>query len=152
MSAGRVIAASVLALVVGLVAYWEGYRPKPYRDVVGVLTVCYGHTGPDIIAGKVYTRSECDTLLERDLAEANDHVHHCIGRPMPRHVEAALTSAAFNIGPRVVCGSTLQRYAQAGNWAATCAQLSRWDRAGGRQVKGLVRRRAAERALCEGRS
>lgn len=138
-----------LALAAGMVAYWEGYRPDPYRDIVGVLTVCYGHTGSDVVAGKRYTREECEALLREDLAEARGHVRRCIGRPMPESVEAALTSAAYNVGPRIVCGSTLQRKAQAGDWAGTCAELSRWVYAGGQRVRGLERRRAAERALCE---
>ena len=143
------VVGGVLTLAAALVAYWEGYRPEPYRDIVGVLTVCYGHTGSDVVAGKRYTRAECDALLRRDLAEAKSLVRRCITRPMPEPVEAALTSAAYNVGPRIVCGSTLQRKAQAGDWAGTCAELSRWVYAGGQRVRGLVNRRAAERALCE---
>lgn len=142
--------AGVLALAAAIVRPWEGYEPTPYRDIVGVLTVCYGHTGSDVVAGKRYTRAECDALLRRDLAEANSLVRRCITRPMPESVEAALTSAAYNVGPRVVCGSTLQRKAQAGDWAGACAELDKWVYAGGRKVRGLVDRRAAERRVCEG--
>ncbi|WP_057921140.1 lysozyme [Lysobacter capsici] len=145
-----VIAAGVLAIAAAFVAPWEGREHVPYRDIVGVLTVCDGHTGKDIEQRR-YSDAECDRLLQGDLAVANAHVRRCITRAMPRNVEAALTSAAFNLGPAVVCGSTLSRLANAGDFAGACAQLSRWDYAGGRQVKGLTRRRAAERQLCEGR-
>ncbi len=151
----RVVAlggAAALALAAAIVKPWEGYEPIPYRDVIGVLTVCYGTTGPEVVAGRRYTRAECDAFLRDDLAEANGHVRRCIGRPMPERVEAAVTSLVYNAGPRAVCGSTLQRKAVAGDWAGTCAELSRWNRAGGRVIKGLVNRRAAERAVCEGRA
>lgn len=143
--------AAVLVLAAPLVMKWEGVRYAPYRDAVGVLTVCYGHTGPDVQMGKTYTKAECDDLLRADMLEANGYVNACITSPMLSRQEAALTSAAYNIGPRVVCGSTLQRYANAGNWPAACAELSRWDKAAGRTYRGLTLRRADERAMCEGR-
>ena len=83
---GRVAAgglAAVLALASVLVARWEGERYAPYQDVVGVWTVCYGHTGADVIPGKKYTRAECDALLDGDLREANGYVRRCVGRDMP---------------------------------------------------------------------
>ncbi len=145
------VAAAVLALSAPLVAKWEGIRYEPYRDAVGVLTVCYGHTGADIVQGKRYTKAECDQLLAADMAIANAAVNRCLSMPKLVHVEAALTSAAFNLGPQVVCGSALQRKALANDWPAACAELDRWKNAGGRELRGLVLRRADERALCEGR-
>ena len=101
--------------------------------------------------GKKYTKAECKDLLRLDMLEANYHVRRCIRVPMTTGQEAALTSATFNVGPRVVCGSTLQAMANAGDWKGACAQLDRWNRAGGRVFRGLVLRRASERAVCEGR-
>ena len=57
---GAVLAVS--AMLVGTVAMWEGTEYVPYRDIVGVLTVCQGYTGPGIVPGKVYTKAECDQL------------------------------------------------------------------------------------------
>ena len=71
--------------------------------------------------------------------------------PMLRQVEVALTSATFNIGPRVVCGSTLQRKALANDWPGACAELDRWNKAGGRELRGLTLRRGDERQVCEGK-
>ena len=45
----------------------EGRRYVAYRDVVGVLTVCDGHTGADIISSKRYSDAECNALLKADL-------------------------------------------------------------------------------------
>ena len=62
---------------------------------------------------------------------------------------AAFLSFAFNVGNGAFCGSTLTRKANAGDMPGACAELSRWTYAGGKQMPGLVIRRAAERQLCE---
>lgn len=145
--------AAVLAIAAPLVAKWEGVRYAPYPDPAtggAPWTVCYGHTGPDVKPGQSYTKAECDALLQADMAVADEAVRRCIPVPMLRHVEAALVSAVFNLGPQVVCGSTLQKMAMANNWPAACAQLSRWDKAAGGVMRGLTLRRADERKLCEG--
>lgn len=144
--------AAVLALAAPLIMRWEGARYTPYQDVVGVWTVCYGHTGPDIAPGKKYSRSECEALLQQDMLDANAIVHRCVGRDMPTGVAAALTSLTFNVGPVAVCKGTIGKRAREGDWLATCAELDRWKYAGGRVYRGLVLRRADERKLCEGRA
>lgn len=152
VKAGKVAAgglAAVLALAAVVIARWEGVRYTPYQDVVGVWTVCYGHTGPDVIPSKKYTKAECAALLEADMIEANRHVRRCIARPMPATVEAALTSLVFNVGPKPVCGGTPGRLAKAGDWAGACRSLDLYKFAGGRVYRGLVARRADERAMCE---
>jgi lysozyme len=146
--------AAVLLLAAALIAKWEGVRYSPYTDAVGVLTVCYGHTGPDIEQGKRYTRAECEALLDEDMREANAYVRSCVGRPMPVNVEAALTSLVFNLGPAPVCieGRSPRKFARAGDWPNTCKSLDLYRYAGGRVFRGLVLRRADERAVCEGRA
>jgi len=142
---------AVLALSAPFVMKWEGKRHAPYLDDVGVLTVCYGHTGADIIEDKRYTIEECQVLLEADLEIARQHVARCLPMPKLAHIEAALVSATFNLGAQIVCGSTLQRKALANDWPGACAELPRWNRGGGRVLRGLTLRRADERAMCEGR-
>ena len=63
-------AALVLALAAPVVAYFEGYVPTTYADPIGIPTICYGHTGADVVAGRVASRAECETLLHGDLAIA----------------------------------------------------------------------------------
>ncbi|WP_082355562.1 lysozyme [Xylella fastidiosa] len=143
--------AVVLGLAAPMIAKWEGVEYRPYQDIVGVWTVCYGHTGADVVQGKTYTKAECEALLQRDMLEARGYVRRCITVAMFPHVEAALVSATFNLGPKVVCGSTLQRKALENDWPGACAELARWKHAGGREIRGLTLRRDDEQALCEGR-
>lgn len=150
----RLSAAGFAALVIAgaalFIGPWEGREYQPYRDAVGVLTVCDGHTGD--VQDRTYTDAECDRLLRSDIGVAYQHVDRCITGTVTEGQAVALVSATFNIGPKVVCGSTLQRKANAGDWVGACAELSRWVYAKGKKLRGLVRRRAAERALCEGRA
>lgn len=151
----RVVAtasAAVLAVAGALVTKWEGVRYAPYRDTGGILTVCYGHTGADVVEGKKYTADECEQFKQADLAVANASVKRCLAMPMLVQIEGALTSAVFNAGPAVVCGSTLQSKAKLNDWPGACAELSRWKYIGRQVSQGLENRRADERAVCEGHS
>lgn len=153
--------AGALLLAVALVIPWEGYSARPYLDAVGVLTVCYGHTGQ--IEPRDHDRAECERLLHSDLGKAWRIVERCIRVPMTEYQAAALTSFAFNVGPGAkgvkdgLCTlksgaePRIRQYANAGRWADACAQLQYWVSARGKRLRGLERRRAVEQALCEGR-
>lgn len=142
------IGASAAAIVTAFVAQHEGLRLWAYRDPVGVLTACYGHTGPDVQPGQTYTPARCRELLERDLAR-HAQALACIHRPLTDGQKAAFVSFAYNVGPRAFCESTLAKKANAGDMAGACAELSKWVYAKGQRLPGLVARRAAERAMCE---
>ena len=143
--------AAVIALAVAVATErpWEGVELRAYRDIVNVLTICAGHTGPDVRPGQVATRAECDTLLARDTAVHAEGLAACLTRPVPPRVFAAFVSFSFNVGVRGACRSRAVASLNAGNFRAGCAGLSSWVYAGGRRVQGLVNRRAAERRLCE---
>lgn len=149
---GRIAAASVaavLTIAAGIVRPWEGSSRDVYPDIVGVPTVCYGHTGMDVVPGQPRrTAAECERLLSGDLATAHAAVKRCIPNPLPAPTEAALVSFVFNVGPSGVCGSTLGKHMRAGNIAQGCGQLMRWVYAGGKRVQGLVNRRQAEYRVC----
>ena len=145
------IGAAAVALAIPLVVQFEGYVPWVYRDPIGRLAACYGHDDQTMTPGKRFTAAECQAMLDEDLlnqAEAID----CIKRPLTDGQKAAFLSFAFNVGNNAFCGSTLVRKANAGDMAGACAELSRWTLAGGKELPGLVRRRAAERAVCEGKT
>jgi lysozyme len=142
-----VAAAAVLALAGGFVATWEGYEPKPYQDIVGVWTVCYGHTGN--VEQRTYTRAECEALLQSDLGKQWNGLSNCIRRPLKDHETAAVLSLAFSVGYPAVCKSTMVRKINAGAAPAEfCRELFKWVYAGGKKVRGLERRRASEFRLC----
>jgi lysozyme len=144
------IGATAVACCVPLVMYFEGTIPRAYRDPIGIVTSCTGHTGPELKMGQTFSKEQCDTQLYADLLAHADALD-CVKVPLAEHQKAAFLSFAFNVGKPAFCGSTLVRLANAHDIAAACAQLSRWVMAGGQELPGLVKRRAAERALCEGR-
>ncbi|MCJ1959646.1 lysozyme [Novosphingobium mangrovi (ex Hu et al. 2023)] len=134
------------AVLMPLVASWEGKSNDPYRDIVGIPTVCYGETRVEM---RRYTDAECEELLANALADYAAPV-------LKRNPElkghdaqiAAATSLAYNIGPAAYAGSTVARRFSAGNWAGACDAFLMWKMAGGRIVQGLLNRRKAERQLC----
>ena len=142
------IGAGATALAVPLVMLYEGTVLRTYKDPVSILTACTGHTGPELRMGQTFTKEQCETMLYGDLLKHTDALD-CIKRPMTDGQKAAFLSFAFNVGDKAFCDSTLARKANAGDMPGACAELSRWTRAGGRELPGLVKRRAAERELCE---
>lgn len=133
----------------GLISKWEGTRYTAYKPISSdPWTICVGHTR-GVKEGDTATQAQCDTYLAEDMAVADQTVSRCITHPLTVNARAALISATFNIGPSVVCGSTLQRKANAGDIAGMCAELSRWVYSAGKRYRGLENRRADERLTCE---
>ncbi|EEJ7389918.1 lysozyme, partial [Salmonella enterica subsp. enterica] len=87
----------------------EGVRYKPYRDFVGIWTVCYGHTGNDIMIGKTYTESQCKALLNKDLNTVARQINPYIKVPIPETTRGALYSFVYNVGTGNFRTSTLLR-------------------------------------------
>ncbi|EGI3314113.1 lysozyme [Salmonella enterica] len=145
---GGACAVAIAAAMLGGHDGLEGRRHIPYRDVAGVLTVCDGHTGKDIIPGKRYTDAECDALLDKDLKRVKAQVDPLIKVSIPESERAAFYSFAYNVGTGAFARSTLLKKLNAGDHAGACNELKRWTYAGGRQWKGLVTRREIEREVC----
>lgn len=143
VAAGALAAAGVAAL---FIAPWEGRELAPYQDIVDVWTVCYGSTTAPM---REYTDAECQAILKGDVATHLSGVAKCIARPLDENEWVAVGSWTFNVGVRAACGSTLVRQINAGQPAEVwCRQLLRWNRAGGREVRGLTNRRQAEFKVC----
>lgn len=142
------LGASALAMAAAMIMPLEGIEYKPYYDVAGVLTVCYGHTGSDIIEDKIYTHQECKDLLDEDLAKVKRQIDPLIKTDIPEHTRAALYSFTFNVGVGAFSRSTLLKKLNAMDVPGACTELKRWVYAGGKKWKGLVTRREIEREVC----
>ncbi|WP_272518592.1 lysozyme [Providencia sp. PROV192] len=134
-----------------MIAYFEGMETKPYKDVVNVTTVCFGHTGADIVPNKTYTESECLALLEKDLSKVRKGVDPLIKVDIDDNTRAAIYSFAYNVGTGAFARSTMLKKLNAGDIAGACNELKRWTYAGGKEWKGLITRREIENAVCLGK-
>ena len=146
----RLAAAGLLGCFT-LVAGFEGLRTIAYRDPVGIPTICYGHTA-GVRLGQGATRAQCEALLGSELLRAHEQMLACVRVPLSPGQRSAFTSFSYNVGTDAFCRSTLARKLNAGDPAGACAELDRWVHARGIRLPGLVRRRAAERTLCESAS
>lgn len=133
-----------------------------YLDIVGVPTACDGLTrdanGNRLRPGQRFTEVQCADMLERALVQHAEGVMRCSPglalstfpmverqRQGPRF---AAVSLAYNVGIAGYCGSTVARRFNEQRYAAGCDALLRWNKAGGREVRGLTLRRERERAIC----
>lgn len=126
----------------------EGREYTAYKDVVGVLTVCDGHTGGDIIQGKRYTDKECDAITRSDLTRIASQVDPYIKVPTSETQRAAIYSFAYNVGATATINSTLLKKLNTKDYGGACAELKRWVYAGGKKWKGLMNRRDVEYQVC----
>lgn len=146
--AGYTLAAT-LSIATAVVSTFEGLRTETYLDPIGIPTICYGHTATARL-GDRKTPEQCKEQLSKDLLIAIEDVESRVRVPLTVERRAALVSFVYNVGGQKFGSSTLLIKLNAGDPAGACAELSRWVYAGGVKLKGLVTRRAEERALCEG--
>ncbi|MBR0573344.1 MULTISPECIES: lysozyme [Pasteurellaceae] len=132
----------------------EGCRAKPYTCPANHLTVGIGSTeysGHKIQRNKTYSLQEIAERWKDDLIIAQQCVEdYANGDEMPQGAYDSLVSITFNVGCRTMKKSTLFRLAKQGYSPKMCVQFPRWVYAGGRKLKGLIKRRAKEKALCLG--
>lgn len=141
--------ATWLSVCVAIVGGFEGLATHAYPDRLArnIPTVCYGET-EGVKLGDVYTPAECAAMLAKKLPRYNAEISRCISVPISDKERAAYVSFAYNVGSAAFCRSTTRRLLNAGRHAAACRALMSWNRAGGRVIAGLSRRRVAERDLC----
>ena len=124
----------------------EGLRLIAYKDAGGVLTLGWGHTGPDVRDGQTITMNKAEALLQADVSHAasvvNEHAMPCSQGQFD-----ALVDFVFNLGQERFVRSTLLRKHQAQNYTGAANEFCRWVYGGGKVLPGLVKRRAAEAHL-----
>jgi lysozyme len=130
-----------------LTQQFEGMRLSAYQDQVGVWTIGFGHTGPDVHAGLTITQDQATALLMKDVASASASVNNLVKVPLTQNQFDALVDFVFNLGQGKFAGSTLLRGLNAGDFSGAAAEFVKWDHAGGQVVPGLLRRRLAEAQL-----
>lgn len=123
---------------------FEGLRNEAYYDPAGVLTIGYGHTGPDVRPGDVISKYWAEHLLKADLYDVEKAVSEMrVAITQPQF--DALVSFAFNLGVHKLKTSTLLKtIREGGSMHDIKAEFKRWVYAGGKVQKGLVRRREWE--------
>lgn len=147
-----VVGAIAAAILFVTVPAHEGEVLTSYQCPAKVWTVCYGDTDPAMaVPGAAYTREECLRSLERQLIAHAEPVLACLDidpEAFPNQT-AAFVSLAYNIGTVAFCKSTVAKRWRAGDYAGACQAIEMWRYAKGKELPGLVRRRADERRLCE---
>jgi lysozyme len=131
---------------------YEGVRLKAYDDGVGVWTIGVGHT-KGVHRGDVVTMDQVDEFLRADLEDAEDAVNNNVKVPLTQGQFDSLVSWTFNLGGGALRSSTMLKLLNQKKYQEAADQMLLWSKAGGRVLPGLVKRRAAERAmfLSEGR-
>ena len=139
-----------------LIKSFEGLRLKAYQCAAGKWTIGWGHTGPEVKRGLVWTRQQADDAFDRD----TDRFEACVSSALPAHFDGpsanvlhplalrarfdALVSLAFNIGEQAFRDSTMLRLFLAGDTRAAVEQFTRWNKANGKFNPGLLARRTKE--------
>ena len=129
-----------------LIKQFEGCRLKAYTDSVGVWTIGWGHTGKNVHPGMIITQAQADAILIHDLASCEALVSPLITITLSDEQMGAIIDFAYNLGVGDLAKSTLLKKIKSSDPTAS-DEFLRWNRAGGRILKGLSDRRAAEQAL-----
>lgn len=129
-----------------LIKSFEGLHLQAYQDSVGVWTIGYGTTR-GVNAGMKISKEQAERMLLNDVQRFEPEVQRLVTAPLNQNQWDALISFTYNLGSANLESSTLRRLLNAGNYDAAAEQFPRWNKAGGKVLPGLVRRRAAERDL-----
>lgn len=135
-----------------LIKEFEGLRLNAYRDPVGVLTIGYGYTndagfGPGVSPGDTWTAQQAEDMLREGVMRfANNIQPHFVIKPNEDQF-GAFVSLAYNIGWQSFVKSTALKRWNAGDVEGAAEAVTWWNKAGGKVLRGLTRRREAEAAL-----
>lgn len=134
-----------------LIKRFEGCRLDAYPDPAtggDPWTVGWGHTGPEVKKGYSILQQIADAYLVKDVQDFADEVNEMLeDRKVTQGQFDALVSFCYNLGPTNLRKSTLLRKLRDGDVRGAASQFMSWTHAAGKQLPGLVKRRAAEEQL-----
>lgn len=130
-----------------LIQDFEGLELTAYKDAVGVLTVGWGSTGPHVKVGMTITQQQAEALLLSDVSRFERGVTDLVKVPLSQNQFDSLVSFSFNLGLANLKSSTLLRKLNSLDYAGAALEFPRWNKAGGKVLAGLTRRREAEKKL-----
>lgn len=135
-----------------IIKYYEGWSSRPYKCPAGIATIGYGSTW-DIDGQKVdmrhkkITKDHGEALLLRELRHVDHAIRKLVTAELTANMYSSLASIIYNIGSGNFQRSTLRMKLNRGWYEDAANEFPKWRRAGGRILKGLVKRRAKEREL-----
>ena len=135
---------------ISLIKNYEGCGLEAYQDSVGIWTIGYGVI-KGVKEGDKINQEEADHLLQEELPEYEGYINDMIKVPLEQCQFDALVCWVYNLGPNNLKDSTLLRILNEGDYNGVPEQIKRWNKAGGTVLAGLVKRRAAEADLFEGK-
>ena len=133
-----------------LVKHFEGFESAAYLCPANVWTIGYGHT-KDVQPGDEWSESNADHMLEVEMEEYEGYIHDSVTAPINQDQFDALVSWVYNLGGGNLKASTMLKVLNAGQYEEVPAQMMRWNKAGGKVLEGLTRRRQAEANLFMGK-
>lgn len=132
---------------IDLIKEFEGCRLQSYKDIVGVWTIGFGHTGADVYEHMSINEAMAEQLLRQDLEKFEQGVTKMLKVKIDANQFSALVSFAYNLGLGNLKSSTLIKCLNMLHYEDAAKEFLKWTKAGGKEVAGLVRRRRAEKDL-----
>ncbi|PZO12869.1 MAG: muraminidase [Leptolyngbya foveolarum] len=129
-----------------LIKSFEGLRLQAYKDPVGIWTIGYGTTR-GVRPGMTISTAEAEAFLQQDLVRFEQAINDALAVPVNDNQFSALSCFTYNVGPGAFRSSTLLKMLNQQDVYGAADQFPRWNKAGGRPLAGLTRRRQAERLL-----
>jgi|TARA_R110000803_G_C11966219_1_gene319265 lysozyme len=135
---------------VELIKKFEGCELTAYRCSANVLTIAYGRI-KEVKEGDTCTQEQAEEWLTEELLEYESYVNDMVEVSLLQNQFDALVSWVYNLGPSNLKSSTLLKVLNSGEYKSVPEQIKRWNKAGGKVLEGLTRRRQAEALLFEGK-
>jgi lysozyme len=110
-------------------------------------TIGYGHTGPEVHKGLCIPEKQANALLIEDIGKAQSALARCVSAPVHENELGGMLSLTLNAGGPTICGSTLVKKVNRGDYVGAADEFPKWIYANRKIMPGLVKRRACERQL-----